>query len=121
MLRFKFPYPLQWGPPTFAAGHAFAMMSPVLVSMIEVNICCILSAKDFITLWVSPDFTIVLLILMQSTAAYKAASRLAIATPPPAYVLSRGIGWQVSSSFQSFSPAILPSPSLCFLKFEIYL
>ncbi|KAJ9686528.1 hypothetical protein PVL29_015430 [Vitis rotundifolia] len=61
---FKFPYPLQWGPPTFAAGHSFAMMSAVLVSMIE------------------------------STGAYKAASRLAIATPPPAYVLSRGIGWQ---------------------------
>uniref|UniRef100_A0A7C9EWE3 Xanthine/uracil/vitamin C permease n=1 Tax=Opuntia streptacantha TaxID=393608 RepID=A0A7C9EWE3_OPUST len=64
---FKFPYPLQWGPPTFAAGHAFAMMSAVLVSMVE------------------------------STAAYKAASRLAIATPPPAYVLSRGIGWQENS------------------------
>ncbi|KAK3039763.1 hypothetical protein RJ639_027420, partial [Escallonia herrerae] len=62
--RFMFPYPLQWGPPTFAAGHSFAMMSAVLVSMIE------------------------------STGAYKAASRLAIATPPPAYVLSRGIGWQ---------------------------
>ncbi|XP_021776206.1 nucleobase-ascorbate transporter 1-like [Chenopodium quinoa] len=61
---FKFPYPLQWGPPTFAAGHSIAMMASVLVSMIE------------------------------STAAYKAASRLAIATPPPAYVLSRGIGWQ---------------------------
>ncbi|XP_074286011.1 nucleobase-ascorbate transporter 1 isoform X2 [Silene latifolia] len=61
---FKFPYPLQWGPPTFAAGHCFAMMSAVFVSMVE------------------------------STAAYKAASRLAIATPPPAYVLSRGIGWQ---------------------------
>uniref|UniRef100_A0A7N0RIR0 Nucleobase-ascorbate transporter 1 n=1 Tax=Kalanchoe fedtschenkoi TaxID=63787 RepID=A0A7N0RIR0_KALFE len=61
---FKFPYPLQWGPPTFSAGHSFAMMSAVLVSMVE------------------------------STAAYKAASRLAIATPPPAYVLSRGIGWQ---------------------------
>ncbi|XP_010252545.1 PREDICTED: nucleobase-ascorbate transporter 1 [Nelumbo nucifera] len=61
---FKFPYPLQWGPPTFAAGHTFAMMSAVLVSMVE------------------------------STGAYKAASRLAIATPPPAYVLSRGIGWQ---------------------------
>ncbi|KAK4777369.1 hypothetical protein SAY87_017556 [Trapa incisa] len=61
---FMFPYPLQWGPPTFSAGHAFSMMSPVLVSMIE------------------------------STGAYKAASRLAIATPPPAYVLSRGIGWQ---------------------------
>ncbi|KAK4743419.1 hypothetical protein SAY87_001420 [Trapa incisa] len=61
---FMFPYPLQWGPPTFSAGHAFSMMSPVLVSMVE------------------------------STGAYKAASRLAIATPPPAYVLSRGIGWQ---------------------------
>ncbi|EOX93324.1 Xanthine/uracil permease family protein isoform 2 [Theobroma cacao] len=61
---FKFPYPLQWGPPTFSAGHSFAMMSAVLVSMVE------------------------------STGAYKAASRLAIATPPPAYVLSRGIGWQ---------------------------
>ncbi|GMH12032.1 hypothetical protein Nepgr_013873 [Nepenthes gracilis] len=61
---FKFPYPLQWGPPTFSAGHSVAMMSAVLVSMIE------------------------------STGAYKAASRLAIATPPPAYVLSRGIGWQ---------------------------
>ncbi|KAF2292322.1 hypothetical protein GH714_019087 [Hevea brasiliensis] len=61
---FKFPYPLQWGPPTFSAGHSFAMMSAVIVSMVE------------------------------STGAYKAASRLAIATPPPAYVLSRGIGWQ---------------------------
>ncbi|KAK9084759.1 hypothetical protein Sjap_025170 [Stephania japonica] len=61
---FKFPYPLQWGAPTFNAGHSFAMMSAVFVSMVE------------------------------STGAYKAASRLAIATPPPAYVLSRGIGWQ---------------------------
>ncbi|CAI0417507.1 unnamed protein product [Linum tenue] len=61
---FMFPYPLQWGPPTFSVGHCFAMMSAVLVSMVE------------------------------STGAYKAASRLAIATPPPAYVLSRGIGWQ---------------------------
>ncbi|KAL2316995.1 hypothetical protein Fmac_030871 [Flemingia macrophylla] len=61
---FMFPYPFQWGPPTFSAAHSFAMMSAVIVSMVE------------------------------STAAYKAASRLAIATPPPAYVLSRGIGWQ---------------------------
>ncbi|XP_023512227.1 nucleobase-ascorbate transporter 1-like [Cucurbita pepo subsp. pepo] len=61
---FKFPYPLQWGPPTFSAGHSFAMMAAVFVSMVE------------------------------STGAYKAAARLAIATPPPAYVLSRGIGWQ---------------------------
>lgn len=36
--RFKFPYPLQWGPPTFSAGHSFAMMSAVLVSMVEVFI-----------------------------------------------------------------------------------
>lgn len=30
----------------------------------------------------------------KSTGAYKAASRLASATPPPAHILSRGIGWQ---------------------------
>lgn len=33
--------------------------------------------------------------LLQSTGGYVAASRFAIATPPPANVLSRGIGWQV--------------------------
>ncbi|XP_058100845.1 nucleobase-ascorbate transporter 2 [Magnolia sinica] len=60
----KIPYPLQWGAPTFDAGHSFGMMAAVLVSLIE------------------------------STGAYKAASRLASATPPPAHVLSRGIGWQ---------------------------
>ncbi|XP_010246467.1 PREDICTED: nucleobase-ascorbate transporter 2 [Nelumbo nucifera] len=60
----KIPYPLQWGAPTFNAGHAFGMMAAVLVSLIE------------------------------STGGYKAASRLASATPPPAHVLSRGIGWQ---------------------------
>ncbi|KAF7151687.1 hypothetical protein RHSIM_Rhsim02G0144600 [Rhododendron simsii] len=60
----KIPYPLQWGAPTFDAGHAFGMMAAVFVSMIE------------------------------STGAFKAASRLASATPPPAHVLSRGIGWQ---------------------------
>ncbi|XP_047310613.1 nucleobase-ascorbate transporter 2 [Impatiens glandulifera] len=60
----KIPYPLMWGAPTFNAGHAFGMMAAVFVSMIE------------------------------STGAFKAASRLASATPPPAHVLSRGIGWQ---------------------------
>ncbi|CAN6689648.1 unnamed protein product [Malus baccata var. baccata] len=60
----KIPYPLQWGAPTFDVGHAFGMMAAVLVSLIE------------------------------STGAYKAASRLASATIPPAHVLSRGIGWQ---------------------------
>ncbi|KAF5472948.1 hypothetical protein F2P56_009603 [Juglans regia] len=60
----KIPYPLQWGAPTFDAGHSFGMMAAALVSLIE------------------------------STGAYKAASRLASATPPPAHILSRGIGWQ---------------------------
>ncbi|ERM97670.1 hypothetical protein AMTRI_Chr01g110390 [Amborella trichopoda] len=60
----KIPYPLQWGAPTFDAGHAFGMMAAVFASLVE------------------------------STGAYKAASRLASATPPPAHVLSRGIGWQ---------------------------
>ncbi|KAF2303016.1 hypothetical protein GH714_012638 [Hevea brasiliensis] len=60
----KIPYPLQWGAPTFDAGHCFGMMAAVIVSLIE------------------------------STGAYNAASRLASATPPPAHVLSRGIGWQ---------------------------
>ncbi|CAI0560631.1 unnamed protein product, partial [Linum tenue] len=60
----KIPYPLQWGAPTFDAGHCFGMMAAVIVSLIE------------------------------STGGYKAASRLASATPPPAHVLSRGIGWQ---------------------------
>ncbi|KAL8501728.1 hypothetical protein ACS0TY_021009 [Phlomoides rotata] len=61
---FMFPYPTQWGAPTFSVGYSIAMMSAVLVSMVE------------------------------STGAYMAAARLAIATPPPAHVLSRGIGWQ---------------------------
>ncbi|XP_020079796.1 nucleobase-ascorbate transporter 2-like [Ananas comosus] len=60
----KIPYPLQWGAPTFDAGHSFGMMAAVFVSLIE------------------------------STGAYKAAARLSSATPPPAHVLSRGIGWQ---------------------------
>ncbi|KAI8027090.1 Nucleobase-ascorbate transporter 2 [Camellia lanceoleosa] len=63
--RIKIPYPLQWGAPTFSVGHSFGMMAAVLVSMIE------------------------------STRAFKAASRLASATPPPTRVLSRGVpvGW----------------------------
>ncbi|KAK1301554.1 Nucleobase-ascorbate transporter 2 [Acorus calamus] len=60
----KIPYPLQWGAPIFYAGHSFGMIAAALVSLIE------------------------------STAGYKAAARLASATPPPPYVLSRGIGTQ---------------------------
>ncbi|WJX68097.1 DUF1279 super [Trifolium repens] len=53
----KITYPLEWGAPTFDAGHSFGMMAAVLVSLIE------------------------------STGAFKAASRLASATPPHAHVL----------------------------------
>ncbi|KAL6846388.1 hypothetical protein ACP4OV_023836 [Aristida adscensionis] len=63
-LWISIPFPLQWGAPTFSADHAFGMMAAVMVSLIE------------------------------TTGAFKAAARLASATPPPAYVLSRGIGWQ---------------------------
>ncbi|WJX77171.1 DUF1279 super [Trifolium repens] len=55
----KIPYPIEWGAPTFDVGHVFDMMAAVLVFLIE------------------------------STEAYKAASRLASATPPPPHVLSR--------------------------------
>ncbi|WOL14006.1 hypothetical protein Cni_G22786 [Canna indica] len=60
----KVPYPFQWGTPIFAASHIFGMIGAVLVSAIE------------------------------STGAHYAAARLAGATPPPAYVLSRSIGLQ---------------------------
>ncbi|CAM6096745.1 unnamed protein product [Calypogeia fissa] len=59
----RFAYPLEWGAPTFDAGNAFGMMSAVLVSLVE------------------------------STAGFFAAYRLSGATPPPPYVISRGIGW----------------------------
>ncbi|KAH7429907.1 hypothetical protein KP509_09G071100 [Ceratopteris richardii] len=60
----RIPYPLEWGAPSFDAGHTFAMMASVFVSLVE------------------------------STGGYIAVSRLASATPPPASILSRGIGWQ---------------------------
>ncbi|KAJ0836413.1 hypothetical protein HanRHA438_Chr16g0766691 [Helianthus annuus] len=37
-MAIKIPSPLQWGAPTFEAGHAFGMMAAVLVSLVEVNI-----------------------------------------------------------------------------------
>ncbi|MCO5592933.1 hypothetical protein L7F22_046937 [Adiantum nelumboides] len=60
----RIPYPLEWGAPSFDAGETFGMMAAVFTSLVE------------------------------STAAFLAVSRLASATPPPAYVLSRGSGWQ---------------------------
>ncbi|ESR36040.1 nucleobase-ascorbate transporter 4 [Citrus sinensis] len=58
------PFPLQWGPPLFNAGDAFAMMAASFVAIIE------------------------------STGTFIAASRYGSATPMPPCVLSRGIGWQ---------------------------
>ncbi|GAB2240721.1 hypothetical protein Droror1_Dr00021239 [Drosera rotundifolia] len=60
----RVPYPFQWGPPTFDAGEAFAMMFASFVALVE------------------------------STGAFIAVSRSASATPPPPSVLSRGVGWQ---------------------------
>lgn len=60
----RIPYPLQWGAPTFDSSHTFGMMSAVLVSLVE------------------------------STGGFLAVSRFAGATPPPPFVMSRGIGWQ---------------------------
>ncbi|GMH21471.1 hypothetical protein Nepgr_023313 [Nepenthes gracilis] len=60
----RVPYPFQWGPPTFDAGEAFAMMFASFVSLVE------------------------------STGAFIAVSRSASATPLPPSILSRGVGWQ---------------------------
>ncbi|KAL2643374.1 hypothetical protein R1flu_010961 [Riccia fluitans] len=61
----RIPWPLQWGAPTFDAGHTFGMMAGALAALME-----------------------------QSTGNFYALSRLAGATPPPPYVISRGIGWE---------------------------
>ncbi|KAJ9705273.1 hypothetical protein PVL29_003366 [Vitis rotundifolia] len=60
----RFPYPFQWGGPTFHAGNAFAVMAATFVAVVE------------------------------STGTFIAASRYGSATPIPPSVLSRGIGWQ---------------------------
>ncbi|XP_038897150.1 putative nucleobase-ascorbate transporter 10 isoform X2 [Benincasa hispida] len=60
-----FPYPFQWGGPTFNAGEAFAMMAASVVSLFE------------------------------STGTFFAASRYGSATPVPASIISRGSGWLV--------------------------
>lgn len=60
----RFPYPFQWGGPTFHAGNAFAVMAATFVAVVE------------------------------STGTFIAASRYSSATPIPPSILSRGIGWQ---------------------------
>ncbi|XP_051123942.1 nucleobase-ascorbate transporter 7-like [Andrographis paniculata] len=57
------PYPFHWGPPTFRAGKAFAMMVASFVASTE------------------------------STGSFIAAARYGSATPVPPSVLSRGVGW----------------------------
>ncbi|KAI4353782.1 hypothetical protein L6164_002710 [Bauhinia variegata] len=58
-----FPYPFQWGSPTFNTGEAFAMMTASFVSLFE------------------------------STGTFYAAARYGMATPVPPSVISRGTGW----------------------------
>ncbi|OWM65377.1 hypothetical protein CDL15_Pgr008967 [Punica granatum] len=60
----RVPYPFQWGPPSFDAGEAFAMMMASFVALVE------------------------------STGAFMAVQRYASATHMPPSVLSRGVGWQ---------------------------
>ncbi|KAH1064599.1 hypothetical protein J1N35_029586 [Gossypium stocksii] len=58
-----FPYPFQWGSPTFNVGDAIVMMAPAFVSLFE------------------------------STGTFFAAARYGSATPVPPSVISRGAGW----------------------------
>ncbi|XP_024399142.1 nucleobase-ascorbate transporter 2 [Physcomitrium patens] len=60
----RISYPFQWGSPTFDAGDVFGIMTAAFASLVE------------------------------STGGFYAVSRLAGATPPPPYVISRGVGWQ---------------------------
>lgn len=59
----RFPYPWQWGTPKVHAEEAFVMVAAAFVALIE------------------------------STGAFKAASRYGGATLPPPSVISRGVGW----------------------------
>ncbi|KEH35829.1 nucleobase-ascorbate transporter-like protein [Medicago truncatula] len=58
-----FPYPFQWGSPTFNYGETFAMITASFVSLFE------------------------------STGTFYAAARYGSATPVPPSVISRGTGW----------------------------
>lgn len=60
----RVPYPFQWGPPSFDAGEAFAMMMATFVALVE------------------------------STGGFIAVARFASATHIPPSILSRGVGWQ---------------------------
>ncbi|XP_027356939.1 putative nucleobase-ascorbate transporter 10 [Abrus precatorius] len=64
-----FPYPFQWGSPTFNYGESFAMMTASFVSLFE------------------------------STGTFYAAARYGSATPVPPSVISRGTGWLGVASF----------------------
>lgn len=95
-LRIKIPYPFQWGTPIFAASHIFGMIGAVLVSACEVKFnrqnLFGFSHSVISNECLRPCFA-------QSTGAHYAAARLAGATPPPAYVLSRSVGLQVKMAF----------------------
>ncbi|CAI9782075.1 unnamed protein product [Fraxinus pennsylvanica] len=87
-LRIKIPYVLEWGAPTFDAGHAFGMIVAVLVSMIEVKPKAFLEISDLPNVSIlSTEF-----FLLKSTGAYFRRRANRSHTPPPAHVLSHGIG-----------------------------
>ncbi|ELT94865.1 hypothetical protein CAPTEDRAFT_177506 [Capitella teleta] len=58
---FRFPYPGQWGTPTFSTASVFGMLAGVLAGMIE------------------------------SVGDYYAAARLSGAPPPPVHAINRGV------------------------------
>lgn len=79
--RFRRP---RWGACSF--HHLFSFIIYyflVLIVVTTMKYACILWSD----MWFVPS-------LSQSTGGFYAVSRLAGATPPPPYVISRGIGWQ---------------------------
>ncbi|CAO2815882.1 unnamed protein product [Amaranthus hypochondriacus] len=77
----RFPYPFQWGRPTFSVGNGFAMMAAALVSIIE------------------------------STGTFIAAARYSSATPIPPSVVGRGIAWLGAGHFVNGAFGAICGPS----------
>ncbi|KAK8641297.1 hypothetical protein V6N13_010711 [Hibiscus sabdariffa] len=83
-----FPYPFQWGSPTFNAGDAFVMMAPALVSLFE------------------------------STGTFFAAARYGSATPVPPSIISRGAGWLgIGVLLNGFLGSVTGTTASVFLQF----
>ncbi|KAK4375638.1 hypothetical protein RND71_006315 [Anisodus tanguticus] len=85
------PYPFQWGPPSFNAGEAFAMMMASFVALVEV-----VSFANSTMIWIVLYWATLDIVIMKrlSTGAFIAVARYASAIPLPPSILSRGVGWQ---------------------------